>query len=147
MTVCTFTGHRQLRDLDYALMDRVILNLVKNGCTRFYCGMAQGFDLAAAESVLGIGKDYPAELVACIPCESQKDTFSAADRARYERILKSCSEVIVLSDFYYKGCMQARDRFMVDNSDVVLCYLRQKSGGTYYTVNYARKLGKKVIEI
>lgn len=147
MSTCTFTGHRQLNDLDYALMDRVILNLVKNGCNRFFCGMAKGFDLAAAESLIEIKRDYPAEIVACIPCERQSDGYTAADRARYDRILKNCSEIIVLSDNYYNGCMQVRDRFMVDNSDVVLCYLRKKSGGTYYTVNYASKLGKKIIEI
>lgn len=147
MSTCTFTGHRQLNDLDYALMDRVILNLVKNGCNRFFCGMAKGFDLAAAESLIEIKRDYPAEIVACIPCERQSDGYTAADRARYYRILKNCSEIIVLSDNYYNGCMQVRDRFMVDNSDVVLCYLRKKSGGTYYTVNYASKLGKKIIEI
>lgn len=147
MSTCTFTGHRQLNDLDYALMDRVILNLVKNGCNRFFCGMAKGFDLAAAESLIEIKRVYPAEIVACIPCERQSDGYTAADRARYDRILKNCSEIIVLSDNYYNGCMQVRDRFMVDNSDVVLCYLRKKSGGTYYTVNYASKLGKKIIEI
>lgn len=148
MDSCTFTGHRQIKDLDYALLDRVILNLVKSGCARFLCGMAKGFDLAAAESVLGVKKQgYSAELVACIPCETQSESYSSADRARYERILDNCSEVVVLSDNYYNGCMHVRDRFMVDNSDVVLCYLREKSGGTFYTVNYASKLGKKIIEL
>lgn len=147
MTSCTLTGHRQIKDLDYALLDRVILNLVKNGCTRFFCGMARGFDLAAAESVIEVKRTYPAELVACIPCGSQSDSYSSADRARYDRILKNCSEILVLSENYYNGCMHVRDRFMVDNSDVVLCYLRQKSGGTYYTVNYAGKTRKKIIEL
>lgn len=147
MTSCTLTGHRQIKDLDYALVDRVILNLVKNGCTRFFCGMARGFDLAAAESVIEVMRVYPVELVACIPCESQTDSYSAADKARYGRILKKCSEILVLSENYYKGCMHARDRFMVDNSDIVLCYLRHKSGGTYYTVNYANKTRKKIIEL
>lgn len=144
---CALTGHRVLRDLDYALMDRVILNLIKNGCTRFLCGMAKGFDLAAAESIIALKCNYDVQLVACIPCGNQSDTLSRADRVRYERILKNCSEVIVLSETYYNGCMHTRDRFMVDNSDTVLCYLRRKSGGTYYTVTYASGKGKKIIEL
>lgn len=148
MPTCSLTGHRVLYDLDIALLDRVILNLIKNGCRRFLCGMAQGFDLAAAESVLAFKKDYPdVEIVACVPCAEQSRTFTAANRVRYDRILDGCSEVITLSQDYYKGCMHARDRFMVDNSDTVLCYLRKKSGGTYYTVSYAQKQNKKIIEI
>lgn len=148
MSSCSFTGHRELADLDVALLDRVIKNLIISGCTRFLCGMAQGFDLTAAESVLALKKEYPkVELVACVPCDGQSRYYSSADRARYDRVLKSCSEVIVLSEDYYQGCMHVRDRFMVDNSDVVVCYLRKKSGGTYYTVKYAKTHDKKVIEL
>ena len=53
----------------------------------------------------------------------------------------------MLSPYYYDGCMQARDRFLVDNADVVVSFLRRKSGGTYYTVNYAATKGVKIIEI
>lgn len=145
---CTFTGHRELVDLDVALLDRVVKNLIKNGVNRFLCGMAHGFDLTAAESVLALKKEFPnVELVACVPCEGQSNFFSAADKARYNRILLNSSEVIVLSDHYYQGCMHVRDRYMVDNSDMVVCYLRKKSGGTYYTVKYAKDQGKKVIEL
>lgn len=148
MQSCTFTGHRVLRDLDFALLDRVIENLIKNGCKRFFCGMAKGFDLTAAESVLALKNSYAGiELVACVPCEGQSENFSATDKARYGRIIEGCAEVITLSEDYYRGCMHFRDRFMVENSDVVLCFLRRKSGGTYYTVNYAKKLGKKIIEL
>lgn len=146
--VCTFTGHRNISGLDLNLLDRVILNLVKNGCKRFLCGMAKGFDLAAAESVIQLKRDYPnVELVACIPCADQTDVFSAADKARYERVLHNCNKIITLSESYYQGCMHVRDRFMVDNSDTVLCYLRHNRGGTFYTVRYAEKIIKKVIEL
>lgn len=145
--VCTFTGHRILRDLDFSLLDRVIKNLIKGGCRKFLCGMAVGFDLAAAESVLQLSKVYGGELVACVPCADQNKVFSVADRTRYERILGRCSEVIYLAERYYKGCMHVRDRFMVDNSDAVVCYLRERRGGTFYTVEYARKQGKMIIEI
>ena len=148
MNCCTFTGHRVIKDLDFQLLDRVIENLIKNGCRRFLCGMAKGFDLSAAESVIAFMGNYSGiELVACIPCEGQSDAFSATDKARYARILENCTEVITLSKEYYSGCMHFRDRYMVENSDTVLCYLRRKSGGTYYTVNYAKKLDKKIIEL
>ena len=146
---CAFSGHRNLidGDLDISLLDRVVLNLIKNGTTEFLCGMAIGFDLTAAESVISFKKDYDIKLTACIPCATHSERISVRSKQRYERILNCCDEVITLSDDYYKGCMLVRDRYMVDNSDVLVCYLRRKSGGTFYTVNYAKKSGKKIIEL
>lgn len=146
---CAFTGHRALScyDFDAALLDRVILNLIKNGAEVFYCGMAQGFDIFAAESVISYKKDYGVKLIACLSCPEQSKTFTSANKARYEKILKSCDETVVLSDGYYSGCMHARDRYLAENCDVLVCFLRKKSGGTFYTVNYAKKLDKKIIEL
>ncbi len=145
---CAFTGHRRsLNGFDQALLDRVILNLVKGGTQNFYCGMAQGFDLAAAESVLSLKKHYTVNLYACIPCPEQTEGFSESNRIRYERILQNCDGQIILAPAYYKGCMQARDRFLVENCDVLVSFLRRKSGGTYYTVNYAKKSNVPVIEL
>ena len=145
---CAFTGHRDLGGkFDYNLLDRGILNLVKSGVTEFYCGMAVGFDMAAAECVLACKNEYDVKLCACIPCPEQIKNYGSADKFRYERILKRCDEIIVLSENYYKGCMLARDRFMVDNCDVLLSYLRKDSGGTFYTVNYAERKNVKIISI
>lgn len=147
--ICAFSGHRNLKSLDFdnSLLDRVVHDLIKTGTTEFLCGMAYGFDLAAAETVLAYKKDYDIKLTACLPCANQTDTFSKNNKLRYNTILNSCDEVITLSPAYYRGCMHERDRYLVDNSDVLVCFLRRNSGGTFYTVNYAKKLGKKIIEI
>jgi len=148
MVNCAFSGHRILSaDFDVNLLDRVILNLIKSGVKNFYCGMAVGFDIVAAESVLKYKKDYGISLYACLPCENQSERFSEASKTRYERALEGCDGVIILSTEYYNGCMQARNRFLIDNTDVLVCYLRKKTGGTYYTVNYAKEKGLKVIEV
>ena len=147
-TNCAFTGHRILDSrFDVNLLDRVILNLIKSGTRNFYCGMATGFDMQAAEIVLEYKKSYNIRLCACIPCEEQSKYFSEKDKRRYENILSACDEKIVLSSEYADGCMQERDRFLVDNADVIVSYLRKKYGGTYYTVNYAIKQNKKIIEL
>lgn len=145
---CAFSGHRyELEEFDAALLERVVKNLISGGVETFYCGMAAGFDLAAAECVLALKKNYCVRLVACIPCEGQSDAFSERDKDRYNRILEGCDEQIMLAHRYFNGCMQARDRFMVDNSGVLVCFLRKSDGGTFYTVNYAKKKGIKIIEL
>ena len=76
-----------------------------------------------------------------------KRCFLENDKERYNKILNSCDEQILLNSRYFNGCMQLRDRFMVDNSDVLVCFLRKDDGGTFYTVNYARRKGIKIIDI
>ena len=149
MKVCAFTGHRNLAgyDFDELPLARVVTNLVKNGVKRFLCGMAVGFDMKAAQTVIVLKRSYDIELVACLPCSNQSERFSAKNKMLYDEILACCDEVIVLEDEYSKGCMLRRDRFMVDNCDTVVCFLRKNSGGTYYTVNYAKETGKKLIEL
>ena len=147
--VCAFSGHRKLNsaERDINLLERVILNLIKTGTTAFLCGMALGFDTVAAESVLMYKKQYDVKLIACLPCANQSEKFSEKNRRKYNAILENCDDIIMLAPEYYSGCMHERDRYMVDNCDVLVCYLRKKSGGTFYTVNYAKKSGKKIIEL
>ena len=147
--VCAFTGHRNLNsyELDYESLRETLYTLLHRGFNTFYCGMAMGFDMAAAECLLEFHGQYNFRLVAVVPCVGQADKFSLEDRGRYKKILGASDEVITLSDEYYSGCMQARDRYMVDNCDLLLAFLRKRSGGTYYTVGYAKKRGKPVVEI
>ena len=145
---CAFTGHRELGgDFDRALLARVVERLARSGMKTFLCGMARGFDLVAAEIVLKFKVKYGLSLVACIPYEGQADYFSSSDRERYENILKFCDEKRVFAEKYNRYCMFTRDRYMAENCSVMVCYLRKSSGGTYYTVNCAKKRGVKIIEV
>ncbi len=147
---CAFSGHRLLgSDFDGELLERIIFRLIKRGFNTFYCGMAMGFDLFAGETVVKLREQYGDEvrLIACIPHPCQSEKFSYGDKVRYAALLSQCNEKIIFSDRYVPGCMHARDRYMVDNSSAIVCYLRKTRGGTYYTVNYARMSGLNVIEI
>ena len=149
MRVCAFTGHRVLAntDFDELLLERVIENLIKTGTKRFLCGMAIGFDLKCAQTVAILKKKYDIELVACLPCANQAERFSEKNKQLYNEMLSACDEVITLDTEYRRGCMHRRDRYLVDNCDVLVSFLRRSSGGTYYTVNYAKKTEKKIIEL
>ena len=147
---CAFTGHRnfdyynEIRSLERAVESAIIDDDVDT----FYDGMARGFDLAAAQIVIALKKKYKnIKLIACVPFYGQQEKFSAHDKILYNAILESCDEVIVLSEKYYPGCMYARNRYMVDNSDMVIAYYRGRKGGTEYTVKYAEENEKKVVYI
>lgn len=48
---------------------------------------------------------------------------------------------------HYKAAIRERNRWMVDNSDLVICYLTESSGGTYDAIAYAKRCGKRIINI
>ena len=43
--------------------------------------------------------------------------------------------------------MQKRNRHLVDNSSICICYLTKPTGGTAYTVNYARRCSLQILNI
>lgn len=145
---CAFSGHRVLKsDFDNQLLFRVIEDLIKTGTEEFLCGMARGFDLAAAQCVLELKSKYDIRLKACIPCSTQSESFSKRDREIYNNVLENCDEKVILSENYFRGCMQVRNRYLVENCDVLVCYLREDSGGTFYTFKYAEELEKKIVKL
>lgn len=138
---CVFTGHRVLgRDFSRTRLKQLIKSLIERGVENFYNGVAMGFDLLAAEQVLSLKKQYPyIKLIACIPYYGQEKYFSQRDVKRYVSVLQKADEQILLSTEYYTGCLHNRDRYMVDNADVMIAYCNKNEGGAAYTLSYFRK--------
>lgn len=151
---CCFTGHRtipreEIGRLQFALQAQISA-LAEKGITIFYCGGALGFDTLAAEAVLQAKKEHPAiRLHLALPCPEQAERWLAEDVARYEKIKRQADEVVFLSPRYAYGCMQKRNRYMVDCSCVCIAYLlpEQERGGTKYTVAYCEKNHIPVINL
>ena len=70
-----------------------------------------------------------------------------SDLAIYNEILRLADETVILSEDYYRGCLHVRNRYMVDESSVIISYLRKESGGSAFTTGYARKKGIEIIEV
>lgn len=144
-TVC-FSGHRAIQESEFFLLQKKIQKAVHcayhNGYRVYICGGARGFDTLAALEVIRLRKTLgDIRLVIAVPCLSQADRWPEKDRIIYQSILYQADEKIVLSDFYYSGCMQNRNRFMVDSSSLCICYMTRFEGGTWYTVRYAIRNG------
>lgn len=162
MKTCAFTGHRPDSfkfgyDENNALcmllkeaVRRQIYALLDSGCTKFMSGCALGVDIWSAEAVIDIRRRHKeVELVGVVPFKGQESKWNNNDKERYNWILKSCNEVITLFDGYVRGAFYERDRYLVDNADVIIAvYDRNKfSSGTGYTVRYAMKKKKPIIII
>ena len=107
-----------------------------------------GFDTLAAQVVLRLRERYPQiRLILVLPCLNQTRGWAQADIDAYEEIKHCADKVTYTSEHYFRGCMQKRNRHLADNSSVCICYLTKPTGGTAYTVNYARRSGLRIINI
>ena len=158
---CCFTGHRPEKlpwRFDESHPDCVALKarlrealkeLYGRGCRHFITGMARGGDLYFAEEVLALREELPGiTLEAAIPCPSQSDSWTLAQRQRYQDILDRCDVEALVQREYTRDCMLRRNRYMVERSDFVLAvYDGMERGGTMYTLNYAKSRGLETVVI
>ncbi len=149
---CCFTGHRDIPQNEVDYLNRrlyeEIEKLVKIGVLYYGSGGARGFDLISANVVIELKKKYPMiRLVMVLPCPEQTQNWNLQDKTEYKRILESADKVKFLSDKYYEGCMLTRNRHLVNNSMYVICYKSKEHGGTAYTVDYAKRKNRMIIEI
>lgn len=144
-TAC-FSGHRIIKKehenkLISDLIDQINSKII-DGYNCFICGGAVGFDTIAALCVLKTKITNPhIRLALALPYKNQHSKWPQADKTKYEYILENADEIIYVSDEYNSGCMLKRNRFMVDNSSLLIAYLSGIKGGTVYTYNYAIKSG------
>lgn len=143
--VCALTGHRVLPcDFDEKRLYRELEALIGEGFSLFFCGMAEGFDLVALKTLFALKERYPVEIEACVPYRGQESRFSSEMKALYLRYLPECDRKTVFFDRYTDGCFLVRNRYMVDGADCVYAYCLRDTGGTAYTVRYAKSKGKPV---
>ncbi len=153
MKVACFSGHRKLPQDCTELqenLEKAIIELIERGVVFFGNGGAVGFDALAATTVLKLKENYPhIRLVMVLPCppEQQSLKWNNEQKKRYHQILEQADKVRILLPQYTNGCMLARNRHMVDCSAYLICYLREHSGGTFYTVNYAEQKRLKILRL
>lgn len=151
ITAC-FTGHRKIPFMHKNKIKKrlfeVIEDLIKEGYLYFGAGGALGFDTIAAQVVLELRKKYPQiKLILVLPCRDQTKNWKDCDISTYEQIKQQADKVVYTSEKYTKDCMYKRNRHLINNSSVCVCYLTENQGGTYYTVEYAKHEELRVIDI
>ena len=149
---CCFTGHRVIPTECRAVLTRRLEETlcfhIEKGYLYFGAGGALGFDTLVAQTILRLKRRFPQiKLILVLPCLSQTKSWRAEDIEKYERIKAAADKVVYTSKEYYRGCMFARNRHLVDNSSLCICYLTKSTGGTAYTVNYAKQKGLTVVNL
>lgn len=150
-TVC-FTGHRKIEteqtESRIDKLDKAIVCAIERGYKYFKAGGALGFDTSAANEVIHLKNIYPdIKLILILPCIDQTKCWKEEDIKTCDYIKSKADEVIYTSEKYTRGCMFKRNRYLVDNSNLCICYLFKNKGGTAYTVKYAADNGLEIVNL
>ena len=157
---CCFSGHRPGKlpwgddegDRRCLALKERLWNAMEaayeRGYRHFICGMARGVDTYCAEIVLALRPQYPdLTLEAAIPCPSQCGGWTPDQQARWHAIVDRCDFETVVQDRYGPGCMQRRNRYMVDHAARLIAVFDGQDGGTRRTVEYALRSGLEVVYV
>lgn len=132
-------------------LEKALRLCIGRGYTIFLNGCMSGWDILAAETVLALRETVPA--VACVTVAPfrkdyfENDNWTPEWKKRALSVFERSDWAFSLSDHYSKGIYYHRDRFLVDHASLVLCYYDGKSGGTKYTVDYAEKTEKELMNL
>ena len=150
--ICMFTGHRNINARHTNTLaesvDQLLEKLIEEGYTEFRTGGAVGFDTLVALKLLEKKRKYGfIKLHLFLPCRDQDKGWKDNLRSVYHFVLEQADSIRYTSESYFSGCMHKRNREMVKGSELCVAYCGRTTGGTAYTVNYARKNGLRVINI
>ena len=75
-----------------------------------------------------------------IQFEAHPSKLSPAYQERYYHLLDEADMITTISHEYTRSCMFLRNRYLVDNADLLLAAYDGQPGGTAMTVGYAREM-------
>jgi uncharacterized phage-like protein YoqJ len=170
ITIC-FTGHRpdKLGGYDWdskknilimqKIVDIVEKLIINENAKTFIFGGALGIDQMAFECVKKIQEHWCHDLkmILAVPFEQQAiKWFKKEDVDKYNSQKEWADEIVYVDTvpgyeyksfdvgLYHPAKMDLRNRWMVDNSDMVFAVYNGTKGGTNNCLNYARMKNKKV---
>lgn len=156
----SFTGHRPKYFDNYSKTRLDIYwelyficdKLANKGITKYITGGATGVDTIAFHVINNLKSKYPAIVNAiAVPYRDQANSWNPSDKENYFNILGLSDALIyvdTLSNYrnpdYIEGehevnKLHVRNKYMVDNSQMVIAVYNGQPSGTGNCVNYAKK--------
>ena len=148
-TVCFF-GHREITDFYGAegrtekLVRRLIL---EKPYIEFLVGRDGEYDQIVASTVRRLKRELSSQscwLIWVLPyAKAELENNLAAFEAYYDSI-EICESSSIL---HPKAAIQARNRSLVDRSDLCVFFIEHQSGGAWKTMRYALRQKKQVVNL
>ena len=143
--MCTCFGHRETyKDFSRVLSELLEDLILTQGVVEFWTGGMGNFDGSFSAAVRGLKRKYPDIKLILI-----KPYFSNELNTNKEYYEYTYDDVVipdVLVGVHPKSAITKRNRWMVENSDFIVTYVRRDHGGAFEAKKYAAKLDKVIFE-
>ncbi len=145
-----FFGHRKLYNI-FEVED-ILYDFIKNyisdkGFVEFYVGRNGDFDICVSSVIKRIKKDLHPNNIAHILVLPYPTLEYIENDKNFEEYFDQVDFFDFSGRVHPKAVIGKRNRDMVDEADLVVCYIERESGGAYSTVRYAQSKGKKVVNL
>lgn len=144
---CCFTGHRDVPTRDKQAIikniERKVRELIGAGYLYFGVGGAIGFDTIAAQTLIRLRqKEFPQiKVILVYPFDGFTALWSTDQKRAYHDLFPCYDKVVKVAEKPSKSAFLTRNRHLINGSSCCICYLTKDSGGTAYTVSYAKQHG------
>ena len=143
----SFFGHRYVENI-LEVEDRVeyVLNdlIQNNDYVEILVGRNGNFDVLVASVVKRLKKRKENLSVVWVQPYLQTEYIKNADN--FDEYYDSVEVCEKSARGHFKSAIQIWNRYMIDKSDLVVCFVNEK-GGAYLSRSYAKRKGKKIIDI
>ena len=149
--IVSLFGHRIIEDYNfvenklYELLRIVIQKEIRE--VEFLVGRNGDFDLMVASVIRKLKKETGNEnafLSLVLPYETAELRNNTEAFESYYDSIEICE---ASADCNFKYAIVARNRDMIDRSDMVVVYVKNESGGAYQVLKYAEKNQKRIINL
>lgn len=135
-----FYGHRILDEL----LDPLLKDLIRTkSFVEIYIGHNGEFDIYAATVVKRVQSSMGKannEFICVLPYPQKNMKY-------YEEYYDSIVIPECAQKTHPKGAITKRNRWMVEQADLLICYVEREEGGAYTALKYAKKLGKQIVNL
>ena len=135
-----FCEHRMLDKVLYELLSEVIRN---NPFIEIYVGRNGEFDIYVATIVKRLQKSIGKannEFICVLP-------YASKDMEYYKEYYDSVFIPECAESAHPKAAISKRNRWIIEHTDLLICFVKRKKGGAYTAMKYAEKLKKEIINL
>ena len=143
-------GHRRLDnayETERSLREVIKKILSEKEYVEFLIGRNGDFDLLAASVIRSIKREYRSDnsaLVLVLPYQTAEYRNNEEGFLSYYDEVEICEES---ASAHFKSAIGIRNKKTAERADCIICHIERETGGAYTVVDYARKLGKEIVEI
>ncbi len=139
MKTCFFIGHREADERVYSRLRQSVERLIREeNVSAFYVGSHGGFDRLAAHAVMDVKRQYPNIILMLVlpyhPGEWPVELTNGFDGTYYPEALENAPR---------RFAIVRANRFMVDTTDWLICYVWHPASNARNLLEYARRREKR----